>query len=147
MHHSRIGDNAIVRTTIDLPPAVHRRARELAAEHHDRASTWLARVDRFAVCPVVEGALLRFLLRMDESSDRAVRILEGVRSHPRASFWPDNVSYLDLDCNDIRGHRQVIDVYLAGLAASQGGRLATFDCALGQHRPDDTHLIPFDVTS
>ena len=32
--------------------------------HHERASVWLSGVDRFAVCPVVEGALLRFLLRM-----------------------------------------------------------------------------------
>ena len=111
-------------------------------EHHDRASTWLAGVDRFALCPVVEGALLRFLLRMGESSETAVRILQGVHSNPRASFWPDSVSYLDIDCSDIRGHQQVTDVYLAGLAASHRGWLATFDRALGQHRPDDTHLIP-----
>ncbi|HEX6056968.1 MAG TPA: hypothetical protein VFY98_14230 [Intrasporangium sp.] len=101
----------------------------------------------FAVCPMVEGALLRFLLRMGESSDTAVRILQGVHSHPRVSFWPDNVSYLDLDCNDLRGHRQVTDVYLAGLAASQGA-----GSPLSTVRSASTALTtptssPVDVTS
>lgn len=32
MHHDRITYDAGVRTTIDLPPTVHRRARELAAQ-------------------------------------------------------------------------------------------------------------------
>jgi hypothetical protein len=30
----------------------------------------------------------------------------------------------------IRGHRQVTDVYLLGLAVNTGGRLATFDRAI-----------------
>ena len=35
-------------------------------EHHERASTWAATVNRFAVCPIVEGALVRFLVRTGE---------------------------------------------------------------------------------
>lgn len=36
-------------------------------QHHNRSSDWIAEVDRFAVCLIVEGALIRFLLRMGES--------------------------------------------------------------------------------
>lgn len=39
-------------------------------EHHARASTWAATVDRFAICPIVEGALVRFLVRLGESPAR-----------------------------------------------------------------------------
>lgn len=111
-------------------------------EHHDRAAAWLAGVDEFAVCPVVEGALVRFILRIGASSRTAMTILQAIRHHPRGQFWPDAVSYVDLGLSDLRGHRQVTDVYLAGLAASKGGRLATLDTALAALRPDQTHLIP-----
>ena len=36
-------------------------------EHHERASDWLATVEAFAVSPVVEGALVRFLVRIGEA--------------------------------------------------------------------------------
>ena len=42
-------------------------------EHHDRASTWAATINGFAVCPIVEGALVRFLVRTGEGVDPAVR--------------------------------------------------------------------------
>ncbi len=111
-------------------------------EHHGRVAEWLARVDEFAVCPVVEGALVRFLLRIGESSGTAMTILQAIRRHPHGQFWPADVSYTDLELSDIRGHRQVTDVYLAGLAATNGGRLATLDTALAALRPDQKHLIP-----
>ncbi len=37
-------------------------------EHHARTSAWAAGIDRFALCPVVEGALVRFLVRIGESA-------------------------------------------------------------------------------
>lgn len=108
-------------------------------EHHDRASAWLTEVEEFAVCPVVEGALVRFLIRIGESGTTA--ILEAIRRHPRVRFWPDDISYADVRLSDIHGHRQVTDVYLAALAASHGGRLATFDTGLVALRPDQTQLV------
>jgi uncharacterized protein len=111
-------------------------------EHHERAATWLLAVPEFAVCPIVEGALVRFLLRLGESSRTASAILRAVRDHPKGVFWPDSISYLDLELSDTRGHRQVTDVYLAGLAASKGGRLATLDSDLVALRPEQTHLVP-----
>jgi toxin-antitoxin system PIN domain toxin len=111
-------------------------------EHHDRVATWLAGVESFAVCPVVEGALVRFLLRLGESSATARAVLEAVRGHPRTRFWADTVSYADVDMADVTGHRQVADAYLAALAAARGGRLATLDTALVGLRPTQTYLIP-----
>lgn len=45
-------------------------------------------------------------------------------------FWAHNVSLRDerlFDLSVARGHRQLTDVYLLGLAKQAGGRLATFD--------------------
>lgn len=111
-------------------------------EHHDRASTWLAGVDRFVVCPVVEGALVRFLLRLGESAATAMGILSGVRAHVRCDFWPDAISYLDVNLSTVQGHRQVTDSYLAGLARVHRGRLATLDESLARRHPDETVLLP-----
>ncbi|MFD1505202.1 PIN domain-containing protein [Georgenia yuyongxinii] len=115
-------------------------------EHHDAAATWLADAEGFAVCPVVEGALVRFLMRIGESGDTASRILAAVRSHPRSQFWPDAVSYVDVALSRIRGHRQVTDAYLARLASSKGSLLATFDTTLAELWPDQTMLIPHEKT-
>ena len=111
-------------------------------EHHDRASEWLPGAEVFAVCPVVEGALVRFLLRIGESVATARAILGGVRSHQRCAFWPDSISYDDVDLSAVRGHRQVTDTYLVALARQHGGRLATFDEPLVGAHPDAALLIP-----
>lgn len=111
-------------------------------EHHDRASDWLAGVPAFAVCPVVEGALMRFVLRMGESITTTTALLESVRAHPRCHFWPDDISYRDVALTDLHGHRQVTDAYLAELATAHGGQLATFDQALSMLRPASTLAIP-----
>ncbi|NUQ62105.1 MAG: hypothetical protein HUU20_06435 [Pirellulales bacterium] len=55
-------------------------------------------------------------------------------------------SYL-FDVSQLRGHQQITDLYLAGLAARQGGRLATFDehiplGALVNVPPDIVVVIP-----
>lgn len=114
----------------------------LEHEHHGRASAWLSTVPAFAVCPVVEGALVRFVLRMGESTATTAALLGGVRAHPRCHFWPDDISYRDVDLADLHGHRQVTDAYLADLAAAHEGRLATFDQSLVALRPAATLAIP-----
>ena len=110
-------------------------------EHHDRASNWLARITAFAVCPSVEGALVRFVLRLGESGATARALTQGFRNHPRAVFWPDDVSYADVRLEDLRGHRQATDAYLAGLAAAHGGLVATLDSEFARLRPDTVELI------
>lgn len=112
-------------------------------EHHMRASRWAAGIERFAVCPVVEGALVRFLVRIGESARVAQEVLGAVRAMPGCVFWADSLSYADANLQHIRGHRQVTDAYLASLAASEpGSTLATLDEGLARELPDLTTLIP-----
>lgn len=111
-------------------------------EHHERATRWLATVDSFAVCPIAQGALVRFLLRIGESSRTATALLTAIEAHPRAHFVTESLSFADVDLTDVVGHRQATDVYLAALAAGAGKRLATFDRALATLRPTLTHLVP-----
>lgn len=111
-------------------------------EHHRRASTWVAAVDRFALSPVVEGALVRYLVRVGESAATATAVLRAVHAVPACDVWPDAISYVDADLAHVRGHRQVTDAYLVSLAASRGGRLATFDEALSRAAPGTVDLVP-----
>jgi toxin-antitoxin system PIN domain toxin len=111
-------------------------------EHHARVMTWIRDVTRVAVCPVVEGSLIRFLLRIGESAGVASEVVRQMRGNPRCEFWPDSVSYADADLSGVHGHRQVTDAYLVALAASRpDARLATLDRALAQLRPDLTVLV------
>ncbi len=66
-------------------------------EHHEGASRWFADVDVFLVCPIVEGALVRTLLRLGESGHTAQRLLCGVRADARCTFVADSMSYRELD--------------------------------------------------
>ena len=112
-------------------------------EHHPRASSWAAGIDHFAVCPIVEGALIRFLVRIGESARVAKDVLRAVHRMPACDFWPDSLSYVDADLGHVRGHRQVTDAYLVSLAAGRAGTaVATLDEGLAQEFPDLALLIP-----
>ena len=99
-------------------------------------------VQHVALCPITEGALLRFLVRTGESMPTATAVLSAIRSHPRCVFWTDSISYLKLDGSTTTGHRQLTDTYLAGLARSHGEQLATLDVALVQRHPETCLLVP-----
>jgi toxin-antitoxin system PIN domain toxin len=110
-------------------------------EHHDRAAQWAAGVEEIALCPIVEGALFRFLVRVGESHSTAKAALSALYGSQRCAFWPDAISYTAAELGHVIGCRQVTDAYLAALAASRGGRLATFDQALAEVLPNETELI------
>jgi predicted nucleic acid-binding protein len=59
----------------------------------------------------------------------------------RHEFWPDDLGYDVVDLRGVVGHRQVPDAYLAALARSRGGRLATLDRALALLHPDVALLV------
>ena len=111
-------------------------------EHHLRAATWAASVNRIAVCPIVEGALVRFLVRLGHSPATATTLLDQLHANPRCEFWPDSISYREIDLDRVRGHRQVTDAYLTALAERKDGLLATFDLGLAQTAPTRVVLIP-----
>ena len=112
-------------------------------EHHVRTSAWASGINSFALCPVVEGALVRFLIRMGESARVAKDVLRAVHELPGCEFWSDSQSYAATDLGHVRGHRQVTDAYLVGLAASRtDSALAPLDEGLVRSLPDRTLLVP-----
>lgn len=111
--------------------------------HHEPAHRWLEDVEGFAVCPITEGALVRFLLREGESATMAQSVVAGIHAVPGSEFWPDDVSYRDADLAGVYDHRQLTDSYLVAMATARPpSRLATFDIALAARRPDACELVP-----
>ena len=111
-------------------------------EHHDRSTSWVSATDGLAVCPIVEGALVRFLFRLGESPATAVEVVRRIRDLRPCAFWADSISYVDVDLGHVLGHRQVTDAYLVSLARAHDAVLATLDEALAGSFPDHTLLIP-----
>lgn len=109
-------------------------------EFHGRARSWAASAGLLAVCPITEGALVRFLVRTGEATETISAILHALRQ--RCAFWPDDLSYADVDLRGVIGHRQVTDAYLAALAAHYDARLVTFDQALAASHPAASVLVP-----
>lgn len=112
-------------------------------EHHTRVARWAATEKQLAICPIVEGALIRFFVRTGERVSSSLDLLRAIRSEERMSFWPENLSYADCPMTHVHGHRQVTDAYLAALAAGRrDARLATLDEALAADCPATAVLIP-----
>lgn len=111
-------------------------------EHHARVAAWTVGVEMIALCPITEGALIRYLIRVGETVGTAAQLLTALRRSPRVEFWPDSISYVAAALGHITGHRQVTDAYLASLATNQGARLATLDEALCRTLGEAVELIP-----
>jgi uncharacterized protein len=111
--------------------------------HHDVATEWLLASDAgFATCPITQGSLVRFLVRMGQSAAVAREVISAVEGASHHEFWPDSVSFADIEIGGVVGHRQVTDAYLAQLARSRNGHLATLDTGLAQLHSDVAVLIP-----
>jgi toxin-antitoxin system PIN domain toxin len=105
--------------------------------HHDLAHDWFHEQRRhgWATCPLTENGLVRVLTNPAYAAAlrRPTEIAEHLGSFRKSGhhhFWTDAVSLADgrlFDVAFVRGHRQVNDVYLLGLAKQSGGALATFD--------------------
>ncbi len=111
--------------------------------HHDAAVGWLSASDtRFATCPITQGSLVRFLLRMGQSAALARGVVSAVEDANRHEFWPDSVSFAGVDLDGVVGHRQVTDAYLAHLSRSRKGQLVTLDGGLAHLHSDVAVLVP-----
>jgi predicted nucleic acid-binding protein len=111
--------------------------------HAARVGPWMAQVERFAVCPVVQSALVRYLVRNGESRPTITSALRVIAQRPGYEFWPDDTDYADLDLTTVQGHRQVTDTYLAALAGTHpDALLATLDKGLVSTHPTTATLIP-----
>ena len=105
--------------------------------HHEAAHAWFEdnRAAGWATCPTTESGFLRVLSNpaYGAAVSRPLELVARLRQFCASSdhaFWPATVSLLDenvFNLSLIRGHRQLTDVYLLGLAVRVGGRLVTFD--------------------
>jgi toxin-antitoxin system PIN domain toxin len=108
--------------------------------HHELAHDWFAdhRSHGWATCATTQNGFVRVLSNAAARAGtfRPSEVLELLRRFCSARehvFWPDAVSLTDASLFNpslIRGHRQVSDVYLLGLAKKMGGYLATFDAGI-----------------
>jgi toxin-antitoxin system PIN domain toxin len=105
--------------------------------HHDLAHDWFAdnQASGWATCPLTENGLLRVLgnpARRDVYTPIG-RLAEHLRhfcTSGHHEFWPDAISLRDerlFVLTHARGHRQVTDIFLLGLAVKRAARLVTFD--------------------
>ena len=105
--------------------------------HHELAHDWFAdaRGEGWATCPLTENGFVRVLSNPAYGASATgvadlVKRLHKFRQSGQHQFWLDTVSLTDTRVFNppfIRGHRQLTDVYLLGLAHKMGGALATFD--------------------
>lgn len=117
------------------------------ADHVHRTAVrgwFIALKGQYATCPIVEGALTRWLVRIEgrDGATSAVRELRKLAADTRHRFWPDDLAYVDVNWNGVLGHSQVTDAYLAALARKHRGRLATLDRGLAALHHDVAELIP-----
>ena len=104
---------------------------------HDTANRWFAANSRggWATCPIVENGVVRIMSQTSYPNAQAspsivAAALAQLCRLPGHEFWPDGISLLRspvFDLNLLTSPRHVTDAYLLGLAASRGGKLATFD--------------------
>ena len=106
-------------------------------EAHSRVLTWLSQHARggWATCPTTQTALVRILSNPQFSPDaltpeEALALLRANVGHPNHHFWPDDIPLAEALGSfegKLRGHRQVTDAYLLGMAIHHKGRLVTLD--------------------
>lgn len=105
--------------------------------HHELAHAWFAdhREAGWVTCPVTENGFVRVVTQLAQGEttwrpQAVIDHLERFCRDERHQFWPDDVSITDATLFNrtlVRGHRQLTDVYLLGLACRHDGCLVTFD--------------------
>ena len=110
--------------------------------HHDSADRWLCAGDfAYATCPMTQSALMRLFLREEGTPQRGADLLAAVAQDPRHEFWPDQLPLTAVSWSGVIGHRQVTDAYLAQLARTRHGKLATFDRGLASLHQDVAVIV------
>ena len=109
--------------------------------HHEAAHDWFAdhHTHGWATCALTQNGFVRILANPRYPATvryRPSELLQHLRqfcSSKHHVLWAESVSLTDTKIFDaalIRGHRQVSDVYLLGLAKKMRGYLATFDAGI-----------------
>jgi toxin-antitoxin system PIN domain toxin len=105
--------------------------------HHELAHDWFGdhQMNGWATCPLTQNGFVRILAnpRVRSEISRPLELIDYLARFCASKhhvFWADAVSLTDrktFNSSYFRGHRQLSDIYLLGLAKKMGGYLATFD--------------------
>lgn len=117
-----------------------------AHESHLRAQTWFGQNagEGWATCPFTQAAFVRIVSNPAFSRDavtprEALNLLAANVQHKAHQFWADEIDLVSAAwpyADRLRGHQQVTDAYLLGLARHKKGRLGTMDRAVLELLPD-----------
>ena len=109
-------------------------------EHYRTAQEWFhnSRKGLWGICPFTEAGFIRItaarsLLPGPLAIQQAIAILQILKAYPDFWYWHIDESWVNLTAPfaaNIRGHKQITDAYLLGLAIKNGGQLVTFDRGL-----------------
>ena len=104
---------------------------------HERAHEWFAKTGKraWATCPLTENGVLRIVgsARYPNSPGTPAAVAEvmaGFLALSGHEFWPDDLTLFDggrVRRDRLLHSAQITDSYLLALAATHGGKLATFD--------------------
>ncbi len=104
---------------------------------HETAHEWFDEEGRsdWATCPLTQNGVIRIVGQPSYpnslgTTGKVADLMARFCEVGRHSFWPDEISLLDrtlVDRRQLGGPQHVTDTYLLALAASRGGKLATFD--------------------
>ena len=103
--------------------------------HHEAAHRWFEEYGRtaWATCPITENGFVRIASHPSYPNRpgdviAVLAILQRLCAVADHRFWMDELALRDILLPGATlTHAQVTDVYLLGLAARKGGKLATFD--------------------
>lgn len=103
--------------------------------HHEAAHRWFAWRGRtaWATCPITENGFVRIASHPNYPNrpgnvTAVLTILKRLCAVAGHQFWMDELSLgAFLSPETAITHAQITDIYLLGLAAHKGGKLATFD--------------------
>ena len=103
--------------------------------HHEVAHGWFTQIGHrdWATCPITENGFVRVASHPSYpnrpgDAPAVLAILRQLCQAEGHHFWAEDISLLDLLRPEaVVIHSQITDVYLLGLAAHKGGKLATLD--------------------
>ncbi|MBI2149084.1 MAG: aldo/keto reductase [Acidobacteria bacterium] len=78
----------------------------------------------------------------DNSAAAAWNALKNVTAHPKHEWWGDELSFLNVPHRHLQGGAQVTDAWIAELARTRKGRLATLDSGFAAPHMDVAFLLP-----
>jgi uncharacterized protein len=117
-----------------------------AHRSYEKVHKWFSNHGRegWATCSLTQAAFVRILSNPAFSPNAltptdALVLLRNNLSHVSHKFWADQVGLPELFAAfsaSLKGHQQVTDAYLLGLALSKQGKLATMDHSLISLFPD-----------